>query len=145
MRGAEEAAPGRGLTQAVLRTELALSMCVLSHFSCVPLFATLGAIASVHGILQAKTLEWVAMPPSRESSQPRDRTCVSCTAGGFFMAEPLGRAECWLVSSQPSRPWNFLQKITERLLPCLSTCGSRLLVPQAVCVGAGREEEREPS
>ena len=45
-------------------------MCVLSHFSCVPLFATLGAIASVHEILQAETLEWVAMPSSRESSDP---------------------------------------------------------------------------
>ena len=32
---------------------------------------------SVHGILQARTLEWVAMPSSRESSQPRDRTRLS--------------------------------------------------------------------
>ena len=30
--------------------------------------------SSVHGILQARTLEWVAMPSSRGSSQPRDRT-----------------------------------------------------------------------
>ena len=33
--------------------------------------------SSVHGILQARTLEWVAMPSSRESSQPRDWTDVS--------------------------------------------------------------------
>ena len=33
--------------------------------------------SSVHGILQARILEWVAMPSSRGSSQPRDRTCVS--------------------------------------------------------------------
>ena len=32
---------------------------------------------SVSGILQARTLEWVAMPSSRGSSRPRDRTCVS--------------------------------------------------------------------
>ena len=32
---------------------------------------------SVHGILQARTLEWVAMPSSRRSSQPRDWICVS--------------------------------------------------------------------
>ena len=38
----------------------------------------------VHGILQARILEWVAMPSSRGSSQPRDRTQVSKTAGGFF-------------------------------------------------------------
>ena len=33
--------------------------------------------SSVHGILQARTLEWVAMPSSRGSSQPRDQTQVS--------------------------------------------------------------------
>ena len=40
--------------------------------------------SSVHGILQARILEWVAMPFSRGSSQPRDQTHVSCTAGRFF-------------------------------------------------------------
>ena len=40
--------------------------------------------SSVHGILQARILEWVAMSSSRGSSQPKDRTRVSCTAGGFF-------------------------------------------------------------
>ena len=39
---------------------------------------------TVHGILQARILEWVAIPFSRGSSQPRDRTQVSCNAGGFF-------------------------------------------------------------
>ena len=39
---------------------------------------------TVHGILQARILEWVAFPFSRGSSQPRDRTQVSRTAGGFF-------------------------------------------------------------
>ena len=38
--------------------------------------------SSVHGILQERILEWVAVPSSRASSQPRDRTCdisyVSC-------------------------------------------------------------------
>ena len=36
------------------------------------------------GILQATILEWVAMPSSRESSQPRDQIQVSHIAGGFF-------------------------------------------------------------
>ena len=36
------------------------------------------------GILQARMLEWVAMPSSRGSSQPRDQTQVSCIAGRFF-------------------------------------------------------------
>ena len=33
---------------------------------------------------QASILEWIAMPSSRESSQPRDQTQISLTAGGFF-------------------------------------------------------------
>ena len=40
--------------------------------------------SSVHGTLQARILEWVAMPSSRGSSQPKDWTQVSCTAGKFF-------------------------------------------------------------
>ncbi|CAI9170332.1 unnamed protein product [Rangifer tarandus platyrhynchus] len=39
---------------------------------------------TVQGILQARILEWVAFPFSRGSSQPWDRTQVSCIAGGFF-------------------------------------------------------------
>ena len=38
----------------------------------------------VHGILQARILEWVAFPLSRGSSQPRNQTQVSHIAGGFF-------------------------------------------------------------
>ena len=38
----------------------------------------------VHGILQARILEWVAFPFSRGSSQPRDQILASCTAGRFF-------------------------------------------------------------
>ena len=37
--------------------------------------------SSVHGILQARILEWVAIALSRESSRPRDQTQVSCIAG----------------------------------------------------------------
>ena len=43
--------------------------------------------SSVHGILQSRILDWVAMPTSRGSSQPRDQThisCVSCFADGVF-------------------------------------------------------------
>ena len=40
--------------------------------------------SSVHGILQARILQWVAIPFSRGSSRPRDRTRVSCLAGRFF-------------------------------------------------------------
>ena len=40
--------------------------------------------SSVHGILQARVLVWVAILFSRGSSRPREQTWVSCTAGRFF-------------------------------------------------------------
>ena len=62
-------------------------ICVLCRFSYIRLFATPGTSppgSSVHGILQARTLEYVAISFSRGSSQPRDPTWVSRTAGRFF-------------------------------------------------------------
>ena len=47
--------------------------------------------SSVHGISQARILEWVTISSSRRSSRPRDWTWVSCTAGRFFTAEPPGK------------------------------------------------------
>ena len=44
--------------------------------------------SSVHGIFQARILEWVVISFSRRSSWPRDQTCVSCIAGRFFITEP---------------------------------------------------------
>ena len=38
--------------------------------------------SSVHGILQARIQEWIAIPFSRGSSLPRDQTLLSCIAGG---------------------------------------------------------------
>ena len=47
--------------------------------------------SSIHGISQARVLEWVSMPSSRGYSQPRDRPCVSCLAGRFFTTELAGK------------------------------------------------------
>ena len=44
---------------------------------------------SVHGILQARILKWVAMPFSRVSSPPMDQTQISFIAGRFFTGEPF--------------------------------------------------------
>ena len=53
-----------------------VSVCVLSHFSHVLLLRNAMDCSlsgsSVHGILQARILKWVAMPSSRASSQPKD-------------------------------------------------------------------------
>ena len=57
-------------------TQLCLTLC--NFMDCGP------PGSSVHGILQARILEWVAILSSRGSSQPRNRTPVSCIAGRFF-------------------------------------------------------------
>ena len=60
---------------------MAQNACILSHFSCVGLFTTpldcSPPDSSVRGILQARILEWVAIPFSRGSSQPRVQTGIS--------------------------------------------------------------------
>ena len=68
-------------------------LCVLNCFSRVWLFVTpmdrCPPGFSVCEILQARILEWVAMPSSRGSSWPRDQapiSCISYIAGGFFIA-----------------------------------------------------------
>ena len=47
--------------------------------------------SSVHGILQAKILEWVAMPSTRVFSQPRDQTQVSALQADSLPAELPGK------------------------------------------------------
>ena len=70
---------------------------------------------SVHGIFQARILEWVSISSSRGSSWPRNRTCVSWIAGGF--------STCWAIrkahltnktqSCSPRTPdgWKLKKKI----------------------------------
>ena len=53
--------------------------------------------SSAHGILQAKILEWVAIPFSRGSSRPRDQTQISRIVGRFFTA--------WATRENPWEPW----------------------------------------
>ena len=86
-----------------------ICVCVLSHFSrvwlCDPMDCSPPGY-SVHGILQARILEWVAMPSSRGSSQLRDRThilSVSCMQVGSLPLVP------------PGKPWDLRCKITEYL------------------------------
>ena len=60
----------------VLVTELYLTLC--DPMDCSP------PGSSIHGTLQVRILEWVAIPFSRGSSWPRDQTLVSCIAGRCF-------------------------------------------------------------
>ena len=57
---------------------------------------------TVHGILQARILEWVAFPFSRGSSQPRDQTQVSHIAGIFFTS--------WATREDPFIGWGRKKK-----------------------------------
>ena len=62
----------------------AWSKCVKVAQSCLTLCKPMDY--TVHGILQARTLEWVTFPFSRGSSQPRGQTQVSHIAGRFFIS-----------------------------------------------------------
>ena len=87
---------------------------VLSHFSPVWHFSTLWTIAH-QGSLSlgfSRILQWVAMPSSRGSSQPRGQTNTSCVfgiAGRFFTPEPLGMpgklGDNFKYSVTSSTPW----------------------------------------
>ena len=79
--------------------------------------------SSVHGILHARILEWVAMPFSRGSSQPRDRTCVSCSpalAGRSLTAVPPRKSSnadwrtLYKILDQDSSKLKKISKSTER-------------------------------
>ena len=59
--------------------------------SCLTLFNLMDY--TVHGILQARILEWVAFPFSRGSSQPSDQTQVSRIAGEFFISLAIREAQ----------------------------------------------------
>ena len=76
-------------------------MCVCAQSCltvCDPPWTVAHQAPLVHGIFHARILEWVAMPCSRESSQPRDRTTVSCIAGRFFTIRATWEAQpCTLI------------------------------------------------
>ena len=80
--------------------------------------------SSVHGILQIRILEWVAMPFSRGSSQPRDQTQVSCIAGRFFTIWATREAqEYWSGQPIPS-PGHLLDPGSEPWSPALQADSS---------------------
>ena len=80
MSWAVHAIPADCLFMASLVVVLFAQLCLTL---CDPMDCNLPG-SSVHGILQARILEWAAIPFSRGSSRPRDQTQVSCAAGRFF-------------------------------------------------------------
>ena len=59
---------------------------------------------SVHGILQARIVEWVPFPFSRGSSLPRDQTQVSRVGGGFFTSWGTKEALLKAIRHRKSNP-----------------------------------------
>ena len=81
--------------------------------------------SSVHGILQARILEWVAIAFFRRSSQHMDWTWVSCIAGRFFtFIKSRNCANHFLVTvQQRGNPWFLSAAAAAKLLQsCLTLC-----------------------
>ena len=71
--------------------------------------------SSVHGILQARILDWVAILFSRAFSQPRDRTQVHCTEGRFFtiwdcslILKYASGCYCLMIDTRESTYYQFI-------------------------------------
>ena len=88
---------------------------------------------SLHGILQARILDWIAIPFSRASSQSRDGTQVSYTAGRFFTIRALGKhsnhTRGWTQKSSsvlPTKGWYLpstaAAAAAKSLQSCLTVC-----------------------
>ena len=70
--------------------------------------------SSVHGISQARLLEWVSIPFSRGSSGPRDQTWVSRIGGRFFTAWATGEARIHQMDCSVSGfPGCYMYKVRE--------------------------------
>ena len=72
---------------------------------------------TVHGILQARTLDWGAVPFTRGSSQPRDQTQVSTLQADSLPAGPPGKPKNTGVGSQSLLQGNLpTQELNQGLL-----------------------------
>ena len=109
------------------RKEIVLTICTLACSVtqlCLTLWNPMDCSlpgSSVHGISQARILEWVAISSSRGSSQPRDRTRVSCLAGRFLTTEPPGkpRWDSHLPKSSLSELRGYVQPSVQESYTCL--------------------------
>ena len=91
--------PSSGVFTAFWLREL-LIVCALVSQSCLTLCDPVDCSlpgSTVHGVFQARILESVATSFSRESSQPSNRTQVSCIAGRFFILWASG--EVWWLDT----------------------------------------------
>ena len=77
-------------------TQLCSTLC--DHMDCSP------PDSSVHGILQARILEWVATSFSRASSEPRDQTCLSCSGRRILFCWATREAQNIINTAKAGQP-----------------------------------------
>ena len=115
-------------------------------------FVTLWTVAcqapsSVLGISQTRILEWVAISFSRGSSWPRDQTCISCTACGFFIIESPGKPTSTIFIGKRKKPlckwthavqihvfWGSLAIYKERKIKKYFAVKRRVFIGSSFCV-----------
>ena len=123
---------------------------------CSPMDCSLPG-SSIHGILQARIPEWVAMPSSRGSSQPRDQPRSPMLQADSLPAEPPGKPKCvftglynpgffaiclLLYVSSLSRSFYFSHNISQDLL--INQPGARFLTQmqrkkKIICYSSGKQ------
>ena len=152
-------APRKQRWDATFRT---VCVCVLATQSCPTLYDPMDCSlpgSSVHGILQARILECLAISFSRGSSQPKDRTWVSCISGAHqaLLSTRFSRQEYWSglpfpspgdlpspgikpgspvlqadsLPSEPQRSPRGASKLIARI------CLFELWLSQSICLGMG--------
>ena len=106
-------------------------------------------ISSVHGSLQARILEWVAISFSRESSQPRDRTQVSHIAGRRFnlcttRVSTLERFRIWRRDKESSNyniKWYILLRVVNGVWYAGNSIGKKCSRSELGLVFKGKKRE----
>ena len=101
--------------------------------------------SSVHGILQTRILEWVAISFSRGSAWPRNPTQVSRIAGSHFNLWATRKLKCTINNNAPESSWNHtaLPRSAEKLSPMKPAPGSKKIgdyysIPTCIiCEGHG--------
>ena len=101
----------RGLPACMCECMLAQS-CPLCLTLCDPIDCSPPS-SSVHGISQARVLEWVIMPSSRRPSRPRDQTCISCISC-------IDRQICYCWATREANV--YLTQFSSVSQSCLTLC-----------------------
>ena len=111
-------------TQSLLRTGRGCESHSVIFDSLCPMDCT------VHGLLQARVLEWVAISFSRGYSQPREKTQVSCIAGRFFTSWATWEAQALHQGRGREDPISFYDAAVT-------------LIPKDSKAKEGRDKEKE--